>query len=162
MPGDMTSPSTLDPTLGKAKRLSAAVWILAILLSLTLFVSFVLIRSLSVTRSEFDRLSPEERVHTASVIALAKYQRSGSTLRCVISEILKQTTDTKFYYKVGDEFRAGNQRVIENTDFGDGEILFFTGSPARLELITAYRADRITGLGDMPISLLREIIRSSK
>jgi len=162
MPGDMTSPSTLDPTLRKAKRLSAAVWILAILLSLTLFVSFVLIRSLSVTRSEFDRLSPEERVHAASVIALANYQRSGSPFRCVISEILKQTTDTKFYYKVGDEFRAGNQRVIENTDFGDGEILFFTGSPARLELITAYRADRITGLGDMPISLLREIIRTSK
>jgi hypothetical protein len=162
MPSDMTSPSTLDPTLRKAKRLSAAVWILAILLSLTLFVSFVLIRSVSVTRSEFDRLSPEERVHAASVIALAKYQRSGSTLRCVISEIVKQTPGTKFYYKVGDEFRAGNQRATENTDFGDGEILFFTGSPARLELITAYRADRITGLGDMPISLLREIIRTSK
>ena len=146
----------------KAKRLSAAVWILSILLCLTLLISFVLVRSFSVARSEFDRLSPEERVHSASVIALAKWQKSGSDLRCVISEILKQTPNTKFYYKVGDEFRAGNQRVAENADFGDGEILFFTGSPARLELATAYRGDRITGLGDMPMSTLREIVGTSK
>jgi hypothetical protein len=158
----MTSSSTLDPMQRKMKRLSIAVWILAILLCVTLLVSFVLVYSLSITRGEFDRLSPEQRVQAATVIALAKYQRSGSTLRCVISEILKQTPDTKFYYKVGDEFRAGNQRATENADFGDGEILFFTGSPARLELITAYRGDRITGLGDMPISTLREILRTSK
>jgi hypothetical protein len=158
----MTNPPVSDATQRKVKRLSAAVWILAILLCITLLVSFVLVYSLSVTRSEFDRLSPEERVQSASVIALGKWQKSGSTLRCVISEILKQTPDTKFYYKVGDEFRAGNQHSTENADFGDGEILFFTGSPARLELISAYRGDRITGLGDMPISTLREIVRSSK
>jgi hypothetical protein len=158
----MTGSSTLDPTQRKMKRLSIAVCILAILLCVTLLVSFVLVYSLSITRGEFDRLSPEQRVQAASVIALAKWQKSGSALRCVISEILKQRPNTKFYYKVGDEFRAGNQRATENADFGDGEILFFTGSPARLELITAYRGDRITGLGDMPISTLREIIRTSK
>ena len=158
----MTSVSTSNPTQRKIKRLFIAVWILAILLCFTLLVSFVLVRSLSIARSEFDRLSPEERVHAASVIALAKWQRSGSTLRCVISEIIKQTPDTKFYYKVGDEFSRGNQRATENADFGDGEILFFTGSPARLEETVAYRGDRITGLGDMPISVLREIIRTSK
>ena len=158
----MTSPSTPDPTQRKVKRLSAVVWVLAILLCVTLLVSFVLVGKLSIARSEFDRLSPEERVHAASVIALAKWQRSGSTLRCVISEILKQTPDTKFYYKVGDEFSRGNQHTAENADFGDGEILFFTGSPARLEETVAYRHDRITGLGDMPISVLREIIRTSK
>jgi len=157
----MTSPPASDAQR-KIKRLSAAVWILAILLCATLLVSFVVLRSLSVVRSEFDRLSPEQRVQFASVIALAKWQRSGSTLKCVISEIVKQTPNTVFYYKVGDEFRAGNQRATENADFGDGEILFFTGSPARLELITAYRDDRITGLGDMPISTLREIVRISK
>lgn len=158
----MTNPSTPDPTQRKVKRLSAVVWVLAILLCGTLLVSFVIVRSLSIARSEFDRLSPEERIHSASVIALAKWQRSGSTLRCVISEILKQTPGTKFYYKVGDEFSRGNQRATENADFGDGEILFFTGSPARLEETIAYRGDRITGLGDMPINVLREIIRTSK
>jgi len=146
----------------KVKRLSAAVWILAILLCIILLVSFVLVRSLSVVRSEFDGLSPEQRVQSASVIALAQWQRSGPTLRCVISEILKQTPDTKFYYKVGDEFRAGNQRATENADFGDGLVLFFAGSPARLQETVAYRHDRITGMGDMSIPTLREIIHTSK
>ena len=146
----------------KVKRLSATVWILAIILCITLVISFVLVRTLSVVRSEFDGLSPEQRVQSASVIALARWQRAGSTLRCVISEILKQTPDTKFYYKVGDEFPAGNQRAVENADFGDGLVLFFTGSPARLEETVAYRHDQITGMGDMPITTLREIIRTSK
>jgi hypothetical protein len=120
------------------------------------------VRSLSITSSAFNRLSPEERVQSASVIALANWQKSGSTLTCVISEILKQTPGTRFYYKVGDEFRAGNQRATENVDFGDGLVLFFIGSPARLEETVAYRHDSITALGDMPISTLREIIRTSK
>ena len=146
----------------KVKRLSAAVWVLAILLCATLLVSFIMVRSLSVVPSEFDRLSPEQRVQSASVIALAKWQKSGSTLRCVISEILKHRPGTAFYYKVGDEYRAMNQRVAKNTDFGDGQILFFTDSPARLELAAAYSGDRITGLGDVPISRLREIVTTSK
>jgi|ERR1051325_2348957 hypothetical protein len=158
----MTTPPTFDALQRKVKRLSTAVWILVVLLCATLLVSFVIVRSVSIARSEFDRLSPEQRVQSASVIALAKWEKSGSTLRCVISEILKHRPDIKFYYKVGDEFRAGNQRFTENADFGDGEILFFTGSPARLELATAYRGDRITGLGDMPITTLREIIGTSK
>jgi hypothetical protein len=130
----MTNPPTSDAMRRKVKRLSAAVWILAILFCGTLLVSFMIVRSLSVVRGDFDRLSPEQRVQSSSVIALSKWQRSGSTLKCVIWEILKQTPNTVFYYKVGDEFRRGNQRVAENTDFGDGEVLFFTGSPARLEL----------------------------
>jgi hypothetical protein len=146
----------------KVKRLSTAVRILAILLGVTVLVSFVVLRSMSTARNEFNRLSPEQRVQSASVIALAKWQKSDATLKCVISEILKQTPGTAFYYKVGDEVRAGNQRATEKADFGDGQVLFFTGSPARLELASAYRDDRITGLGDMPISALREIIRTSK
>ena len=162
MHDDMISPSTPDTTQRKVKRLSAAVWILAIVLCLTLLASFVFVHSLSVARSEFDRLSPEERVRVASVIALTKWQRSGSTFKCMISEILKQTPDTKFYYKVGDEIRSHSQNVRENTDYGDGEILFFTGSPARLQETFAYRNERITALGDMPISTLRDTIRTSK
>ena len=113
MHDDMTRPSTPDTTQRKVKRLSAAVWILAIVLCLTLLASFVFVHSLSVARSEFDRLSPEERVRVASVIALTKWQRSGSTFKCMISEILKQAPDTKFYYKVGDEIRSHSQTVRE-------------------------------------------------
>ena len=95
------------------------------------------------------------------MIALATYQKSGSTLKCIISEILKHSPDTAFYYKVGDEFRNGSHRVTEGTDYGDGQVLFFTGSPARLEIAVAVHGDRISGMGDMPVSMLREHIRSS-
>jgi hypothetical protein len=158
----MTSPPTPDLTQRKITRLCAAVWILAILLCVTLLASFVVIRSLSVSGSKFDHLSPEQRVQAASVIALTRWERSGSSLRCVITEILKQGANTAFYYKVGDELHSHQQKVRDNTDYGDGEILFFAGSPARLEETAAYRGDRITALGDMPIGTLREIIAASK
>jgi hypothetical protein len=146
----------------KLKRLRTTVWILAFLLGVTLVVSFVIIEAMSIGHSKFEHLSPEECIQAAGVIALAKYERSGGTLRCIISEILKQRPGTQFYWAVGDEFRDGNQRASENTDFGDGEVLFFTGSPPRLDLIAAYRANRITTFGNMPLDTLREMISTSK
>lgn len=41
-------------------------------------------------------------------------------------------------------------------------VLFFAGSTPRLEETVAYRHDRISGMGDMPISRLRELINASK
>ena len=158
----MTAQPSPNPAQRKIRRLSIAVWLLAVALCITLFGSFVVIRSLSVIRSDFDRRSPESRVQSASVIAIAKWDKAGSTLRCIVSEILKQAPDAAFYYKVGDEISSLNQRVSGNTDYGDGQVLFFTGSPARLEETVAYRGDRVTGLGDIPISNLREIIARSK
>ncbi len=158
----MTSLPTPDVTQRRITRLSAAVWVLAVLLCVTLLGSFVVIRSLTVARSELGHLSPEQRVQAASIIALTRWERSGSSLRCVITEILKQAPNTAFYYKVGDELQSHEQKIRDNTDYGDGEIIFFTGSPARLEETASYRGDRITGLGDMPISSMREIINASK
>ncbi len=79
----------------------------------------------------------------------------------VISEILKQAPNTAFYYKVGDEFRAGNQQIRENTDYGDGEILFFVGSPAEHCESIPYSGDRLRWMGEIPVSQLRQIIRDS-
>jgi hypothetical protein len=153
--------SEIERTARKVKRLSAAVWILSILLCATLLVSLVVVHSLSDLSNGFHRLQPVEQVQSASVIALARWEKSDSTLKCVISEILKQAPNTAFYYKVGDEFRQGNQRTREGTDYGDGQVLFFTGSPARLEYIAAFRDDRIGAMGDMRISHLREFIQAS-
>jgi hypothetical protein len=102
----MTNEAATDFTARKVKRLTVAVWILAILLCCTLLVSFILLRTVSIATSDFHNLSPEKQVQSSSVIALATYQKSGATLKCIISEILKHSPDTAFYYKVGDEFRT--------------------------------------------------------
>jgi hypothetical protein len=158
----MLTPPTSDAVQSKLKRLTTAVWILAVLLCVALLGCFLVARWPSIARSEFDRLSPEQRIKSSSVIALAKWNRSDSTLRCIISEILKQDLNTPFYYKVGDEYREHSRQVRANTDYGDGEVLFFSGSPPRLELATAYRDDRVTTFGDMPLDTLREMIGASK
>ncbi len=157
----MTNEAVSDPATRKIKRLSVAVWILAILLCCTLLVSFILLRTVSTAMSEFSHLSPEKQVQNSTVIALATYEKSDSTLKCVISEILKHPPDTAFYYKVGDEFRSGSHRPSEGTDYGDWQVLFFTGSPARLQIALAVHGDRISGMADMPVSTLRQLIRSS-
>ena len=40
--------------------------------------------------------------------------------------------------------------------FGDGAVVFFMGSPATMKMAVTYTGDRIHGLGDIPIELLRE------
>jgi hypothetical protein len=104
----------------------------------------------------------EKQIQTASVIAIAKYQKSDSTLKCIISEILKQKPGTAFYDKVGDEFPHGNQHIRENTTYGDGQIIFFTGSSATFRYSCSFTGDRVGGLGDIPLNRLRELIQKSK
>jgi hypothetical protein len=145
----------------KTVRLSVAVWVLALLLCATLLVSWLVIRAISTVESGFSDFSPGQRIGAATVIALAEWQKSGASLRCVISEIVKQAPNTDFYYKAGDEFQPGSRRVHGNADFGDGVVLFFTGSPATFEMSVAHRGGRITGMGDMRLADLVELARPS-
>ena len=49
--------------------------------------------------------------------------------RAVISEILKQEPGTMFYYRVGDEYPNASFYPQDNSNYGDGVVIFFTGSP---------------------------------
>jgi hypothetical protein len=100
-------------------------------------------------------------VRAASVIVLTKFDKSDSTLRSIVAEILKQSANTAFYYKVGDEFKGGSMQIRENTDYGDGEVLFFVGSPAQHCESIAYSGDRLRSLGYVSLTQLRQIIRDS-
>lgn len=155
----MTAQPT-DHTQRKVRRLTAAVWILSGIIAIGVFTVAVQFCSWSNPCASLNG-SPEKKIRAASVIALARYEKSGSTLRCVITEILKQTPNTAFYYRVGDEFRHGNTEIRENTDYGDGQILFFVGSPAEHCESVAFSGDRLRWMGAMPITQLRQIIRDS-
>ena len=101
----------------------------------------------------------EKQIESSSVIAVGKFEKKDSRLKCVITEILKQKPGTTFYYKVGDEYMQGSRFMERDTEYGDGQIMFFVDSPASFRFSTSYSDDRIHGLGDMPIQELRKLIQ---
>lgn len=179
----MSDPATTDQTPRSLRRLSIAVWILAIIVVVNLVVSILALISPAFLSKRIMEIVPkqladsegltieelnsfrswplERQIEKSSVIALAKYEQSGSTLKCVIAEILKQAPNTKFYYKVGDEYGRDTRQIRDGTNYGDGEIIFFTGSPASFQYSCSYKGDRITALGDVPIAELRELTRKA-
>jgi hypothetical protein len=104
----------------------------------------------------FHELGVDEQIKQSTVIALARYEPGPDGKRkAVIREFLKKDPGTTVYYKVGDEFSDASYYPKDNTDHGDGVVIFFTGSPAEMAESMTYSGDRITGLGDIPVELFR-------
>jgi hypothetical protein len=105
----------------------------------------------------FHELSVEQQIEQASMIALAEYEEGeDGRMRAIIREILKKEPGTVSYFDVGDEHGMHSFYDRDDRAHGDGVIIFFTGSPARMALSMTYRGERIGGLGDMPLALFRE------
>ena len=105
----------------------------------------------------FHELELNEQIKQSSVIALAQYEKSADGKhKAIIKEFLKKTPGTEIYYEVGDEYEGSSYYPRENSDYGDGSVIFFVGSPAQMRLSMSYSGDRIRGLGDLPIKLLRK------
>jgi hypothetical protein len=109
----------------------------------------------------FENWPIEKQIASASAIVLTKYNISGDELTSTVSEILKVKPGTALYYKVGDEYAPGSRTTENNVSYGDGEVIFFTGSPAQMRLSTSYSGGRCRGIGDMSIETLKKIIASS-
>lgn len=105
----------------------------------------------------FHELKLEEQIKAASVIALARYERSSDgKMKAIIKEFLKKEPNVTIYYNIGDEYPDASYYPKENVSYGDGVIIFLTGSPARMAMSMTYSGDRIRGLGDLPVELLRK------
>jgi hypothetical protein len=176
-------PSQIDSLVRVIKRLTVAVWVLVVLFAV--YVGIYLSDQVSFRRSlapiasrELGRLGPppadaesfqtlyglppEEMVKRASVITISRHEAEGNRGKCVLTEILKQSAGVKFYYKVGDEFQHCNFDPKEASRYGEGEVTFFVGSPAEMRYATTFSGERLSGLGDMPISELRALIASEQ
>ena len=106
--------------------------------------------------TSFHELSLEDKIKASSVIALMRYEKSpNGESKTIIKEFLKKDKNVTIYYKVGDEYKNSNYPKDQKL-YGDGVIAFFEGSPARMRFSTTYHGDRIGGLSDLPIELLRE------
>ena len=106
----------------------------------------------------FHEMPLSKKIELASVIAIAKYEPDGDRVKCVLSEILKQAPGTSFYFKLGDEIAQCSHYPKPNESRGDGQLMFFVGSPADFRFSTSFFGDRLGGLGNMPVELLRKQI----
>ena len=105
----------------------------------------------------FGELSLEDQILQASVIAIAEYKPGADgKVSAIITDILKIEEGSRFHYKIGDEYHDVSYYPQLDAYYGDGVIIFLTGSPASMRMIMTYSGDRIGSLGGMPIKLLRE------
>ena len=110
----------------------------------------------------FYDLSIDEQIAKASAIALAMYEPADDgRMQAIIVEYLKLQPGTETRYSVGDEYRGSSFYPNPDRNRGDGVVIFFTGSPATMELATSVYGDRVTGLKDIPLALFREKCRES-
>ncbi len=106
---------------------------------------------------QFHELPLEEQIKKSSVIALARYELAADgKQKAIIKEFLKKDPNTTIYYNVGDEYPGASFYPKEETNYGDGIIVFFVGSPASMRMSMSYTGDRIRSLGDIPLQLFRE------
>lgn len=109
------------------------------------------------TAVPFHEMSLEDQIKHASVIALAGYEPSADgRMKAVIREFLKKESGAVLYYNVGDEYPSASYYPKANRDYGDGLVIFFVGSPAAMRMSMSYSGDRIRGLGDLPVELLKK------
>jgi hypothetical protein len=106
---------------------------------------------------QFYELPIEEQIKQASVIGLARFEHSPDGKRkAIFREFLKKDQNATIYYAIGDEYPTASFYPKEGTDHGDGVIVFFVGSPAKMMLSMTYTGDRIHSLGDIPLELFRK------
>lgn len=105
----------------------------------------------------FHELDIDEQIKRSSVIALAEFvSQPDGREKAVITEFLKKEPGTTIYYNVGDEYPSASYFPHDGMRYGDGVVIFFTGSPATMRMSMSYSGERIRGLGDIPLKLFRE------
>jgi len=108
---------------------------------------------------EFHDWPVERRVASASAIVMTKHRIEGEDLISTVSEVLKLEPGTALYYDVGAEYKR--RKTAKRTSYGDGEVVFFTGSPAQMRYSVTCSAGRCEGLGGIPLDTLRKLIIDS-
>jgi hypothetical protein len=178
---------TMDPLIRAIRRLTVAVWVLCALVAAPLLyrgmesirlmsramrggvdsVSTTVTRGITVSTDVFDAkrfhdMSPDEQVARSSAILLVSYHKDGERLKAVVAEVLERRPGTELLYSVGNELRELSYYPKSDETRGEGQVVFLLGSPAEFRSSYSFDAGRIGGMGDMPIDVLREMVKRSK
>lgn len=106
-------------------------------------------------------LSPEKMVARSSVILLVTYLPERERFKAVVAEFLKRDPAATLYYSVGDEFTELSYTPKGGETCGEGQVVFLVGSPAEMRSSYSFSNGRIGGLGGMPLTTLRDLVRGS-
>ena len=109
----------------------------------------------------FDELPLDEQIANSTAIIVTKIEKDTSgKYQSMVTEILKKQEDVEMYYQVGDTYDQHSdfsEYESRNITVPNGFIVFMYGNPARTRYSVSYsEGKRITGLGDIPMALLRE------
>lgn len=111
----------------------------------------------TVDSKPFHEMTLDDQIKHSSVIALARFERApDGRMKAIIKEFLKKDPNVTVHYNLGDEYAHSSYYPKDNTRYGDGVIVFFVGSPATMRMSMSFSGDRIHGLGDLPLELLKQ------
>jgi hypothetical protein len=174
----MDESSQLERIRKSIRGLSMAVWCLVGIMAVqtaawlvpfvapNLYMKYLTPTTPDMPRQSFeswDGLTFDEKVNRASVILLTENRPEGGKIRAIIREELKRKSGTTLHYSVGDEYLpASILEPKENTRYGDGSLILLQGSPAVSSGSYSIYNGSIPGLGEMPLSKVRELIAKSK
>ena len=103
--------------------------------------------------------SVENRIKTSSVILLVKFvKNSNGELVPVVDEFLKKDEDVTFYYQKGDIYLPLNKTFYEHAHEGKKVLLLFVGANAQNMSSMSVFNDTVGGLGNIPISTIRQMV----
>jgi hypothetical protein len=109
----------------------------------------------------FEELKPEDMISRSTVILLTTFQKDNDRFKAVIAEIIKQPLNTQNVYRVGDEYPPLSYYQGSSSAYGTGDVVFLTGSPPEMRFSCSYAEGKIGGLGGMPLSKFREMVKAS-
>lgn len=110
---------------------------------------------------KFHDLSLEEKIKHSSAILLTKYEpEADGKMRAVNLVYLKKDAEPEETIVLGKENVSRSYYPDPSRNFGDGNVIFYAGSPGEFIYSTNYYGDRIPGLNNIPIELFKEKIAS--
>ena len=101
----------------------------------------------------------KDELDVASVVVLTKWLKTDTGQKAILAEALKQDPSVSFPFKPGDEIRETERLIREGVDYGEGELLFFAGSPPKLGYSVAYVDGRVRDTDGSRIETIRDLLR---
>ena len=106
-------------------------------------------------RIKWQELSDEEKIRTATVAVIVKYEKGeGLHMKAYVDKVLSRSDDQTLPYSVGsrvetEDYYTQDGRVLNR----DGVVLMFGGNPINdLGSIFIYD-DRLSAMGNMPVEV---------